>query len=697
MQRRETTLWRLTAFTSSLRLTGTTLGVLLAAHLVLLGLFPISSEDTWWHLKEGELYVRTLSLPDQDPFAFTTEGREWIHYSWVADILFYVIFRAAGVNGLVLFRLALLCAAALALFKLLRSCGLHPYASVLLVFLASLALRFRLLIRPEVFAFLLLLAAIAVLLRLQSGPRWVAYLLLPIQVVWANIHASFVFGIGIPALIFLANLLPSSLAAPGWGRLRLEWAHLRHLGISVICLPLASLVNPHGVSLLLFPIRQNRMIRLDIFTEWMGVWNLPQMGPSWWEILIALAVVVLAFAVTAVLLFAWEGRFDPVGWGIVFSMGTYAVLRCRAVPFFVLAILPLLALALVRVADHVLAEESARSRQRLQRVGALACLLVLGSAVLDQGFLSSRFVVGFGVRPNVFPEGAVAFLERNHLDGRMFNTYHFGGYLMWRRWPDNLVMIDGRYDAILFDEALLERYFEAYQSRAAFDRLTTTYGIEILLLDATTLVRMKHINEHPGWARVYWDPLAEVFLRRVDRFAGVISNHEYRLTRADEDLRYLLAYREDPEKWERALAELRRAAEENPGNTLAWLGLAQEYATAGPAKAERRLEALTHAVALLARAPSLASVRAARSDALMQLGRLDEATTEARAALRLQEDLLLPRWVLASVAGQRGDWRDARIHLQALSSRLEPDDPRTPIVKERLEDAMRRVKGATTR
>lgn len=213
------------------RLLGFVLGVLLATHLVLLGFFKISSEDTWWHLKQGELYVSSWSLPHQDPFAFTTGGRQWIHYSWLADILFYLVFRAAGFPGLVLLRL-----------------------------------------------FLLLL----------------------------------------------------------------------------------------------------------------------------------------------------------------------------------IALLPLLALALVRVAGHLPARGVERPHRWVERIGALACLLVLTASIADQAFLTPRNPPGFGVRPRFFPEGATAFLERHRLDGRVFNSYKFGGYLIWRWWPANQVLIDGRYDAILFDEALLE-------------------------------------------------------------------------------------------------------------------------------------------------------------------------------------------------------------------------------------------------
>jgi len=289
----------------------------------------------------------------------------------------------------------------------------------------------------------------------------------------------------------------------------------------------------------------------------------------------------------------------------------------------------------------------------------------------------------------------VAFMERNHVDGRVFNTYHFGGYLLWRRWPANLVMIDGRYDAVLFDEALLEKYFEAQRSPAVLDQLTASNGVEILVLDTTANFRLRYLDRHPRWARVYWDGVSEVFVLREGRFAQLAKEHEYRLTRPEEDLNYLVRYRGHPETWGRALAELRRATEDNPANTMAWLGLAQEYATTGPADAERRLKALNRAAILLARAPGLARARGERSDALLQLGRLDEAATEANESLRLQNDLLLPRWVLATVSGRRGEWRDAREHLRALLSRLESGDPRVAIVQEHLKDVERRLSGTS--
>ena len=670
--------------------------LLLATHLVLLGFFQISSLDTWFHLKEGELYVTTGSLPAQDPFAFTTEGRVWIKYSWLADVLFYLVYAAGGIPGLILLRLAILFAIAGLLYFLLRGCGVHPVAAVLLVFVASLALRFRLFVRPELITFLFVLATMALLLRLRAAPPWTAYTLLPLFVAWVNVHGSYVFGFGLPALVLLANLLPGDRAVPGWGHLRLDTRRCRHLAIVVGLLPLAGLLNPQGYRLLLFPFWQNRMVRLTMFPEWMAAWRYPAIDPVWWEPIIVLALVLLVFCIVAALLWVWENRFDPVGWGIVLSIGAYAVLRNRAIPYFVLAVLPPLALSLLRIVQRLPVPVPTPTLRRIERVGVAACLILLVLAIVDQAWLTRRFAPGFGVAPH-FPEKAAVFLERHRLDGRIFNSYTFGGYLMWRRWPANQLFIDGRYDAILFDEELLEQYLQAHQSPDALERIATAYGIEVLVLDADPKSRIRHLAGNSAWARVYWDPVAEIFLRRGGKHAGLISEREYRFTGSRTDLGYLVAYRKDASTWRQAMVELQRATDDNPENEIAWQALAQEYAAVGGDALALRLEALARASMLLKDSPAATRLRADRSEVLLQLGRVQEAAAAAREALRMDRDLLLPRWVLAAVAERQGAWEEARNHLRDLLSRMDADHPMAARVRDRLEYVERSVRGEGVR
>ena len=667
------------------------LGLLLFVHLVLLGFFQLSSLDTWFHLKEGELYVTTWSLPAQDPFAFTTAGRDWIKYSWLADVLFYLTYAASGFPGLVLLRLGLLFLISWLLYRLLRQCGLHPVAAILMVFVASLAIRFRLFIRPEILTYALLLLVLAILFRLQTSPAWMSYLLIPLFVAWVNIHGSYVFGLGIPGLVLLGDVISGTHATPGWGRLRLDPVRRRHLALAVMALPAAAFVNPQGIGLLLFPFRQNRMVRLTAFPEWMEAWRYPSIDPVWWEPVIILGVVLVVFCATAAILWVWDGHFDPVGWGILLSIGVYAVFRNRAIPYFVLAALPFLALALLRLVPYLPSRAPAWTPIRLVRGGVLTCTALLSLSIVDEGWLTKRFPPGFGVAPNAFPEAAASFMERYHLDGRVFNSYKFGGYLMWRRWPANQLFIDGRYDAILFDEQLLEEYFRAHRSSDALERLAVRYGIEILVLDAEPERRMTHLDRSQVWARVYWDPVAEIFLRRHGKYAGLIAEREYRLTGPLPDLGYLLAYRRDAQIRERAIAELRRATEDNPQNHIAWQALAQEYAAIGMGAWELRLDALDRAIALLPANPAIGRLHAERAEVLLQLERPSEAEAAARRALHVDASLLLPRWVLAGVAERRGAWNEAQEQLRALLDRIDGSHPMLPRVRERLDGVEKRL------
>ena len=43
-----------------------------------------------------------------------------------------------------------------------------------------------------------------------------------------------------------------------------------------------------------------------------------------------------------------------------------------------------------------------------------------------------------------YPAGAADFLLAHHVNGHIFNTYEYGGYLIWRLWPGQQVFIDGR-------------------------------------------------------------------------------------------------------------------------------------------------------------------------------------------------------------------------------------------------------------
>lgn len=101
------------------------------------------------------------------------------------------------------------------------------------------------------------------------------------------------------------------------------------------------------------------------------------------------------------------------------------------------------------------------------------------------------------------------------------------------------------------------------------------------------------------------------------------------------------------------------------------------------------LNALTAVLVQLATEPATGPLYADKAEALLEVGRADQAASAARQALSLNGRLLKPHWILAVAAERRGAWAEAREHLHAILRRLEPDHPEAPAIRARLNAAER--------
>ena len=56
--------------------------------------------DIWWHLRNAQYLFQHHQLPRFDMFSFTVAGHPWINHEWLAEIPFYLAWRAWGLLGL---------------------------------------------------------------------------------------------------------------------------------------------------------------------------------------------------------------------------------------------------------------------------------------------------------------------------------------------------------------------------------------------------------------------------------------------------------------------------------------------------------------------------------------------------------------------------------------------------------------------
>ena len=122
-----------------------------------------------------------------------------------------------------------------------------------------------------------------------------------------------------------------------------------------------------------------------------------------------------------------------------------------------------------------------------------------------------------------YPKGAADFLLAHHVSQPIFNTYEYGGYLMWRLWPQNRVFIDGRAlsESVFLDYARILYNHDDSDGRSGM-QLLDDYGVQAIVMNAfqysNGLVYMlAPALADPAqkeWKLVYTDPQALVFMRQ---------------------------------------------------------------------------------------------------------------------------------------------------------------------------------------
>jgi hypothetical protein len=267
-------------------------------------------------------------------------------------------------------------------------------------------------------------------------------------------------------------------------------------------------------------------------------WQPPQWPAHWlFFVLVAISAAAVAGGIVAV------RRRRPdlpaiLCWAFVAAI---ALRYVRNLAFFgLLAPVFLAAMIARRTADGPAPAWRDRLSSLLPAPLAAGVLVLLGVSFLTG---NPRFATGFGVDARRLPVAAVDFLEATRPPGELLNAHAFGGYVIWRLYPEVRVFIDGRDDIFAGLRARLGR--AAVDSRL-WTELLAEYRIGTTLLgylDRLEEVRIADPNGGPprisrrpyavnhfppeDWALVYFDDLAMVHVRRAAEAAALIERFGY--------------------------------------------------------------------------------------------------------------------------------------------------------------------------
>lgn len=465
-------------------------GLLAYAVLAIAGHGVLADPDPYWHIATGRWIIDHGAVPHQDPFSYTRLGAPWSAVEWLSQVIFAAAFDHVGWRGVIAVT-AMSFAAAMALLVRTLLRYLPPVYALAGMAAAWAVCLHHLLARPHIFSYPLVVLWIGGLVEARRRGRAPSLWLVPLMLLWANLHSSFILGLMFAAL-FAGEAL---LDAADW---RGRWSVVRQWGVFGGLALIATLITPNGLDGVVMPFRTEGMsVTMAMVAEWRSP-NFQQFQPlELWLLLAILGSLAagvrlpLTRAVMVLLLvhlaLAHQRHADMLGLIAPLLVAVPLAAQFRLSPRGGAA------------ADDALAE-LARPAGPGGVALAAAILVVLTAATITRPYLRAD--------DPATPAAALRAVEAHHVTGPVFNGYGFGGYLIFAGIPP---YIDGRTD--LFGDKFIQRYEDATNGRseelpALLDEAHATWT----LLDPKTpaVVLLDHM---PGWHRLYADDTAVVHVR----------------------------------------------------------------------------------------------------------------------------------------------------------------------------------------
>jgi hypothetical protein len=406
----------------------------------------LSDGDTGWHIRTGEWILQHRAVPTVDFFSFTKPNQAWFAWEWGWDALFALIHHVAGLPGVALANVFLLCLISALLFRLIRRCSENDLLALFFTFVSLAGSSIHWLARPHLFSWLFVLIFSHLILSAGAGKLKALWWLPFLTIAWANIHGAFFVGVSM-LLISAAGEAIAVFVSQKQIACQLAYSKARPYLFCAAGCAVASFINPYTWHLhqhvfsylrdskLLDQIQEYQSISFHhgaaIIFECMLLLGVASAVWCFQRAKFAAAILVLVWAHLALL----SGRNIPIflfisaPWVTCMVQDTLAVLK--PIP---------LVNRLAACFREIYAD--LQPMERMARYHLVSLFGVLGTVgLLAAG--NPTFESEFDAKS--FPEQAIPLIQAG-AGAHIFTSDQWGDYLIYRLYPSIQVFIDGRSD-----------------------------------------------------------------------------------------------------------------------------------------------------------------------------------------------------------------------------------------------------------
>ncbi|PJF36438.1 MAG: hypothetical protein CUN49_05500 [Candidatus Thermofonsia Clade 1 bacterium] len=453
--------------------------------------------DTWWHLRTGKLILETGTPPRTDTFSHTRYGQSWDYIGWLAQVAMTLSYRLLGEAGLALLTAAL---ALLGMWLVWQVCEGDVFTRAFAVLIGATAAAIFWSARPQMFSFVFAALLLYLLHRFKREGKDQLWLIVPLSAIWVNTHPGYFIAFillgGFIAGEILGKLL-NALETPA-----LTWRQIGKLIVIALLSYLMLVLNPSGATAWTYAFRT---FGIGVLQNYIQEWASPDFHRR--ETWPFLALLLATFAMVGLS----RRRHDLTDLLLFCGTAFMAFYAGRNISLFALVAVPIL----TRHVNAFREQHGLRLPKARPPKGAALILNWLLLALIVSGAVLKIWVE---LNPSAIrraqaerlPLGVVAYLNQARPQGAMFNSYNWGGYLLFAA-PDFPVFVDGRTD--LYDDELLSEWLRAYTGVAWRD-VFTRWSIALVVLERdSTLAAI--LRDAPEWRETYSDAIGAVFERRL--------------------------------------------------------------------------------------------------------------------------------------------------------------------------------------
>lgn len=484
----------------------------------------LSDPDYFWHLSAGQYIWENKALPSADIFSYTFADKPWVLHEWLFEIILFGIYSLSGGVGVKLFTAAFATVTVLVAYAIAKRLLGKPYWAFFLALIFFFQIVPNISPRPQLFTFLMFAIYLRVLLDFKYFSEVQRLWLLPVlMVIWVNSHGGYVAGL-VLLLMFAACEWLIYLLQPN--KDLAQQLRLKKLTTIAAITIAATLLNPYFVDHLIYPFTvMNMEASQNLITEWRS----PDFHTFRWKLFLLMVFGALTAAIYS------EKRPDFTELVLSVFFISAAFISVRHAPISALGILFLSSATLQyvpfsRIFSCIKLDQFVVCYRRLVGKGNdlgkteflfnwLLLVITLIGCLLYYPIFHSKDVDKMN---KTVPVKAVQFILDAGIKGRSFSVYHYGGYLINRFYPEQLVFIDGRAD--LYGDKFIQEYLEIAGANSGWKEKLEKHRIDYAIIERKSAL-VELLQTSADFKLVYEDEINSVLVKNDARYAEIISNY----------------------------------------------------------------------------------------------------------------------------------------------------------------------------